>query len=172
MISVLPSYTYDEALWPCLSSKQPTKALLYWDEILTMLSSILRSSSVIWILASVFRFCLASGPVCLADIYGVPNYRDCMQARLSMPFARDPGGRSYPRRPELFSEPQYLLPPFTRIHNRYQPRPISQLPKIWRYSTLVSNPPSNCVFHCFGALLLLRSVDGRVSRHMSSRTDE
>ena len=136
-----------------------------------MLSSILRSSSVIWTLGFVFRFCLASQPVCLAGIYGVPNYRDCMSAWLSMPFARDPSGRSNPESYELLSEPQYLLPPFTPIHNRYKPLPINQLPKIWRSSTLISTPPSNSVIQCSGAPLLL-SVDERVSRHLPSRTDE
>ena len=103
-----------------------------------MLSSILRSSSVIWILGFVFRFCSASQPVCYAGIYGVPNYRDCMSAWLSMPFARDPSGRFNPKRLEIFSEPQYLLPPFTSIYDRYKPLPINQLPKIWRFSTLMS----------------------------------
>lgn len=155
-----------------MSFKQPTRSRPHLDYILTMLFSVLRSSCVIWMLGSTFRFCSAAQPVCLADVYGVPNYRDCMSAWLSMPFARDPSGRFNPKRPELFSEPQYLLPPFTRVDNRYHPLPINQLPKIWRSSTLMSTPPSICVIQRVGALLLLQSVDERVSRHMSSRTDE
>ena len=123
-----------------------------------MLSSTLRSSSVIWILSFVFCFCSAFQPVCLARIYGIPNYRDCMSAWLSMPFARDPSGRFNPRRPELFSEPQYLLPPFARITNRYQPLPINQLPKIWRSSTLMSTPPPDFVIQCLGARSLLHPL--------------
>ena len=137
-----------------------------------MLSSILRSSSLIWILGFVFRFCSASRSVCLADVYGVPNYKDCMSAWLSMPFARDPSGRFNPRRLELFSEPQYLLPPFTSIRDRYQPLPINQLPKIWRMSTLMSTLLTSCVIQCCDAPLLFQFVDERVFRHMSSRTDE
>ena len=137
-----------------------------------MLSSIIRSSSIIWISGFVFRFCSAFQPVCLAGVYGVPNYRDCMSACLSMPFARDPSGRFNPKRFELFSEPQYLIPPFTRVYDRYQPLPINQLPKIWRFSTLMSTLLSNCVVQCLGAPLLLHFVDERVSRHMSGRTDE
>ena len=95
-----------------------------------------------------------------------------MGAWLSMPFARDPSGRFNPKRFELFSEPQYLIPPFTRVYDRYQPLPINQLPKIWRFSTLMSSLLSNCVIQCFCAPFLLRFVDERVSRHMSSRTDE
>ena len=137
-----------------------------------MLSSMTRSSSVIWILGFVFHFCSGSQPVCLADIYGVPNYRDCMSAWLSMPFARNPSGRFNPRRVEIFSEPQYLIPPFTRVYDRHRPLPINQLPKIWRFSTLMSTLLSNCVIQCFGAPLLSHFVDERVSRHMSGRTDE
>ena len=163
---------HDQALWRCLFFEQPTKPLPHSDDSLAMLSSILRSSCVIWILGFIFRFCSASQPVCLADVYGVPNYRDCMSAWLSIPFARDPSGRYNPKRLELFSEPQYLLPPFTRVYNRYQPLPINQLPKIWRFSTLMSILPSNRVIQYFGTLLLLHFVDERVSRHMSSRIDE
>ena len=163
---------HHQALWRCLFFEQPTTPLSHSNDTLAMLSLILRSSSVIWILGFIFRLCSAAQPYCLADVYGVPNYGDCMSAWLSMPFARDPGGRFNPRRLELFSEPQYLLPPFTRVYNRYQPLPINQLPKIWRFSTLMSIPLSNCVIQYLGTPLLFNFVDKRVSRHMSSRIDE
>lgn len=54
-----------------------------------------------------------------------------------MPFAQTPSADYDSKRYELWSEPQFLLPPFKAIHNRYRPLPINQLPKIWRYSTLI-----------------------------------
>ena len=82
------------------------------------------------------HFCSAIQPVCSALIYGIPNYRDCLSAWDSMPFALRPSGDVVSRSFELWSEPQYLLPPFTTVSNRYRPLAINQVPKIWRYSTL------------------------------------
>lgn len=86
-------------------------------------------------LVFVLRFCSASQPVCSVGIYGIPNYKDCLSAWHSMPFALKPTSDYGSKRYELWSEPQYLLPPFTAIYNRYRPLPINQLPKIWRYNT-------------------------------------
>lgn len=101
-----------------------------------MLLGLLRYRSVICVVAFILRFCSASQPVCNAGIYGIPNYRDCLSVWHSMPFAMEPVDDYGSRRYELWSEPQYLVPPFAAVSNRYRPLPINQLPKIWRYSTL------------------------------------
>lgn len=54
-----------------------------------------------------------------------------------MPFALKPADDDDSKRNELWSEPQYLLPPFTAVRNQHKPLPINQLPKIWRYSTSI-----------------------------------
>ena len=137
-----------------------------------MLLSLFRSSSVICISVFISRSCSASRPVCDGTIYGVPNSRDCSSAWHSMPFALEPRDSYNAKRFELYSEPQYLLPAFAGVTNRYKPLPINQLPKIWRYSTFTSlfqlnflpeNPPS---------LLLLQSTNERLFRHMPCCTHE
>ncbi|KAM0805816.1 hypothetical protein BDR22DRAFT_187844 [Usnea florida] len=88
----------------------------------------------ICIILCLLRSCCAFQPLCNAAIYGIPNYRDCLNAWHFMPYAQQPGAIPEAKSPELFSEPQYLLPPFTAIRNRYRPLPIVQVPKIWRYN--------------------------------------
>ena len=106
-----------------------------------MLPPPLPSRSVIYIVFFMLRFCSASQPLCNAGIYGIPSYRDCLSARHSMPFAVPAAGDRSSRRWELWAEPQFLRPPFSAINNRYRPLPINQLPKIWRYSTLITTFP-------------------------------
>lgn len=98
---------------------------------------LLHSWSFICIIVSMLRFCSASQPVCNVGIYGIPDYRDCLTAWNSIPFALEPLDNYGAKRYQLWSEPQYLLPPFKAVWNRYRPLPINQLPKIWRYSTLI-----------------------------------
>lgn len=102
-----------------------------------MLLPLARPKSFIYVLVFVLRFCSASQPFCNLGIYGVPNYRDCVNAWHSIPFALKPTDDYDSKRFELWSEPQYLHPPFTAVTNRYRPLPINQLPKIWRYGTLL-----------------------------------
>lgn len=89
------------------------------------------------VLVIVFKlsFCSASQPFCSATLYGSPSYRDCLSAWHSMPFALSPKTSQKARSHELYCEPQYLQPAFTRVDNPYQPLPINQVPKIWRYNT-------------------------------------
>ena len=102
-----------------------------------MLLPLLGSESVISILVFILRFCSASQPFCSAESFGVPNYRDCLSAWHLIPFAMEPSDNDDARRYELWSEPQFLLPAFSAVFNRYKPLPINQLPKIWSYSTSI-----------------------------------
>lgn len=97
---------------------------------------LLRVESVIYIYISILRFCSSVQPFCSASIYGIPNYQDCLSALHLMPFALRPSTDAMSTHLELWAEPQYLLPPFNGVINRYRPLPINQMPKIWRYSTL------------------------------------
>ena len=127
-----------------------------------MLLSLLRSSSVIWILGFISSFCSAFNPVCYANPYGIPKYSDCLSALQSMPFAREAKGSYKTRRYEIFSEPQYLLPPFTRVYNSHRPRPINQLPKIWRYSMLMPSFLSSLVIQWFLLAIDIATTDERL----------
>ena len=133
-----------------------------------MLLSLFRSSSVICISVFISRSCSVPQPVCDGNLYGVPNSRDCLSAWYSMPFALEPRDSYNAKRFELYSEPQYLLPAFNGVINRYKPLPINQVPKIWRYSTFTSLvQPQNSHW-----LLLLQSTDERLFRHMPCCTHE
>lgn len=113
---------------------------LLQDRFFAMLLPPARPGLVTYALVFVLRFCSASHPVCSTGIYGVPNYKDCLSAWESMPFALKPSADAVSKRYELWSEPQYLRPPFTAVSNRYRPQPINQLPKIWRYGVLIRFP--------------------------------
>ena len=102
-----------------------------------MLLPSVRPGFISYALVFVLRFCSAFQPVCSRDIYGVPNYQDCVSALESMPFALRPSTDYGSKRYELWSEPQYLRPPFAAVFNRYRPFPINQLPKIWRYGVSI-----------------------------------
>lgn len=68
-------------------------------------------------------------------LFGIPNHQDCVNAFNQIPYALSPthfGAQGY----RLFSEPQFLLPPFKGVNNRYRPKAIVQLPKLWRYSMI------------------------------------
>lgn len=130
-------HAHTRTLSVCLSFYTPNKYLLLVYDPPTMLLSLHRSISAIWILGLISCFCSAAQPVCWINPYGLPVYSDCFKASLEMPFAQEPEGSHNIRPYELFSEPQYLLPPFKRVYNAHKPRPINQLPKIWRYSMLM-----------------------------------
>ncbi len=81
---------------------------------------------------------LLTAKQCEGTIYGFPNVQDCLQALAWIPFARFPPSSPYYTRSQqlqVFSEPQYLQPPFTSLSNIYFPNAIVQLPKIWKHST-------------------------------------
>lgn len=101
----------------------------------SIMFSLTLPTSIFWFYF-VSRRCLAFQPVCNVGIYGLPNHGDCITAFQQIPFALAPAAYSAGAS-VLYSEPQFLRPPFTAVSNRYAPRPINQLPKIWRYSMLI-----------------------------------
>lgn len=80
------------------------------------------------------RLTLVDSQSCNSAIYGTPNILDCYEALGWIPFSRMQP--SYPPSLQLrvFSEPQYLPPPFASLNNPYRPEAIIQLPKIGRHS--------------------------------------
>lgn len=79
-------------------------------------------------------YALVTANLCDGGIYGFPDVQDCLQALAWIPFARlhPPSPRSHQL--QVFSEPQYLQPPFTNLSNVFSPNAIVQLPKIWKHS--------------------------------------
>lgn len=75
-----------------------------------------------------------SATFCNGAIYGTPVAQDCLEALNWIPYAR--AAPSYPlaQQPHVFSEPQFLQPPFTGLDNPYRPSAIIQLPKIYKHS--------------------------------------
>ncbi len=76
-----------------------------------------------------------SWSICNDRLYGKPDNQDCSNAYHKMPGwdrATDPAVDVF----RLFSEPQYLHPPFSTISNPYgrAGTMMVQLPKIWRSS--------------------------------------
>lgn len=86
-----------------------------------------------YLIVFIIRIGRAVEPVCNAAIYGVTNYKDCSKAFDTIPFALNRPSDTRITATELWSEPQYLSTPFGAVQNRYRPRPINQIPKIWRY---------------------------------------
>jgi len=83
------------------------------------------------------NYSLVTAIQCSGTIYGCPEAQDCMNAIASIPFASSfPHSPNYirPQQLQVFSEPQYLQPPFASLSNTYYPNAIVQLPKIWRHS--------------------------------------
>ncbi len=82
--------------------------------------------------------CRAVKSICSVRDYGIPNHGDCIATFNQIPYATNPTsfeGEGV----RLFSEPQNLLNPFDKVSNKYRPRPIIQLPKIWIYSMWIVN---------------------------------
>lgn len=131
------NYHHSHNISPSLPSIHLDTFLYSSEESHAMPILPLRSRSGICMLILMLRVCSAAQPqpFCSTAIYGIPNYRDCVSALRSMPFAQEPSTSINSRRFQLWSEPQYLQTPFAAVYNRYKPRPINQLPKIWRYST-------------------------------------
>lgn len=74
----------------------------------------------------------AASPVCNADVFGKPIAVECNAALDKLPFATawDPDKTA----PRAFAEPQYATP-WGSVSNRYRPRKIVPLPRIWKHST-------------------------------------
>lgn len=98
--------------------------------------SVCRLNVIIYIISFMFCHCAAVGPVCSAAVFGVPPWSDCVEAFYNIPFARDYKTNMNANLYRLYGEPQYLRPPFSRIVNRYKPRAIIQVPKIWQHGKL------------------------------------
>lgn len=88
---------------------------------------------------------LTSATFCHAGIYGTPNVQDCLQALNWIPYARLAPSYPLSQQPHVFSEPQFLQPPFSSLDNPYRPSAIIQLPKIYKHSesipTWMKRPP-------------------------------
>ena len=67
-------------------------------------------------------------PQCDKELYGSPKIEDCNQA-----FFWIPKSGSDTVSNQVFAEPQLLNPPFKAVKNRFAPRAIIQLPKIFKY---------------------------------------
>ena len=93
---------------------------------------------VIYVISLILGHCAAMGPLCSAEIFGVPPWDDCIAAFSRIPFAGSyitiPDAKLF----QLFGEPQYFMPTFGPVINRYAPRPINQIPKIWQFSRLLA----------------------------------
>ena len=93
-----------------------------------------RLDLVIYVISLIFGHCAALGPLCSAAVFGAPPWDDCIAAFSRIPFAGNyitvPDAKFF----QLFGEPQYFLPKFGPVTNRYAPRPINQIPKIWQFS--------------------------------------
>lgn len=70
---------------------------------------------------------------CDARMYGRPKLEDCAGTFLTLPDAKaitpTPKSELFRR----FVEPQFLMPPFSPVHNDIKSQ-MEQLPKFWRYS--------------------------------------
>lgn len=91
---------------------------------------------------------IAATTQCNGALYGVPKVQDCLQALDWMPYARfSPPSQHYFRSQQLqlFSEPQYSVPPFSSMRNTYAPNAIVQLPKIWKHSKCIDPNPGAVV---------------------------
>lgn len=95
-----------------------------------------RLNRIICIISFMFCHCAAVGPSCSAAVFGVPPWNDCLAAFNKVPFAEDYETNRNANLTRLYSEPQYLRPPFGEVFNRYAPRAINQMPKIWQHSKL------------------------------------
>ena len=118
------------------SQFQQMLRLICFSKSSTMLRSC-RLNVVVHIIVLILHSCLAADPLCDDVMFGVPNYSDCVIAASKIPYATDSRVGPQASQHNLFSEPQYLLPPFSGIENRYRPNPINQIPKIWRSSNSI-----------------------------------
>ena len=80
--------------------------------------------------------------VCDSETFGTPNPNDCAQAMFWIPYINAPASQSPDARAmRVFSELQYQNPPFKDIikTQKFVPRGIEQVPRIWKYGTWVSS---------------------------------
>lgn len=73
-----------------------------------------------------------SMPTCDANIYGLPFDPDCASAIKRIPYAMERENHDITA-PHWFVEPQQMRRPFDYLENKYRPKNIIQLPKIWKY---------------------------------------
>ncbi|KAL9010336.1 MAG: hypothetical protein Q9173_004720 [Seirophora scorigena] len=81
--------------------------------------------------------------ICDKNVFGAPNPYDCEQAMFWIPYINAPASSSRDAKAmRLFSEPQLQKPPFKEIvkNQKYAPRGIEQLPKVWKYLAAVTQP--------------------------------
>lgn len=95
-----------------------------------------RLNLVTYIISFMFCQCAAVGPFCSAALFGVPSWSECNIAFSVIPYAGTYRNNPKAAKFRLYSEPQYLVPQFGFVYNRYAPSPINQLPKIWQSSRL------------------------------------
>lgn len=80
----------------------------------------------------------ADPPLCSKDLFGSPQPNDCYQAMFWIPYINAPARHSPDAAaPRIFAEPRFLSPPFGAAKNPYAPKAIVQLPKIWKFGTLI-----------------------------------
>jgi len=96
---------------------------------------------------SILHLSVTASPYCNIGIYGVPDYGDCMQAFSQIPYAQERPSQYDSNSFQLYAEPQYMVPPFCSVYNRYRPRPINQLPKIWRYGMSSTFSLAHALWH-------------------------
>lgn len=71
-------------------------------------------------------------PTCDANIYGLPFDSDCVSAINKIPYAMEREDHDITA-PHWFVEPQQMQRPFDYFDNKYRPKSIIQLPKIWKH---------------------------------------
>ena len=93
-----------------------------------------------WLILAALRFGQVTVGTSSCDVgkYGVPNYNDCIMAFNQVPYALQRSSLDA-NIFGIYSEPQYLKVPFSPVMNTKRPRPITQLPKIWRHSMSASH---------------------------------
>ena len=98
--------------------------------------SVCRLNLIIYILSFMFCHCAADWPLCSAAVFGVPPWIDCVAAFSKIPYAGSYKINVNAHLKRLYGEPQYLNQQFGAVINRYAPRAIIQIPKIWQHSKL------------------------------------
>ena len=98
--------------------------------------SVCRLNLIIYTLSFMLCHYAAAEPVCSAATFGVPPWNDCNVALSKIPFAENYKTNMNAHLTRLYGEPQYLTPPFGEVVNRYAPRAMNQIPKIWQHSKL------------------------------------
>lgn len=109
-----------------------------WKSLIHLMSTGPVLPRVRWfaICICLFRLSLVNSQLCNSAIYGTPNIQHCYEALRWVPYIRMMPSFPPAQQLRVFSEPQYLEPPFANLNNPYRPEGIIQLPKIYRHSKL------------------------------------